>query len=117
MSETGKYLYSTANGWWRCAQYFVIASRCLETIDVCLWRMFVLMCVVVCPLQPSSSVNSGCPGPERSILVSFRWACPISSQLTDHWGEPCNRTTTGTSCGSIPQSGQHEESLCFSRFL
>ena len=31
--------------------------------------------VVVCPLQPSSSVNSGCPGPESSILVSSRWAC------------------------------------------
>ena len=40
--------------------------------------------VVVCPLQPSSSVNSGCPGPESSILVSSRWACPISSQVTDH---------------------------------
>ena len=21
-----------------------------------------------------------------------RLACPISSQVTDHWGEPCNRT-------------------------
>ena len=40
--------------------------------------------VVVFPLQPSSSVNSGCPGPESSILVSSRWACPISSQVTDH---------------------------------
>ena len=48
--------------------------------------------VVVCPLQPSSSVNSVCPGPESSILVSSRWACPISSQVTDHWDEPCNRT-------------------------
>ena len=48
--------------------------------------------VVVCPLQPSSSVNSGCPGPESSVLVSSRWACPISSQVTGHWGELCNRT-------------------------
>ena len=40
--------------------------------------------VVVCPLQQSSSVNSGCPGPESSILVSSRWACPISSQVPDH---------------------------------
>ena len=40
--------------------------------------------VVVCPLQPYSSVSSGCPGPESSILVSSRWACPISSQVTDH---------------------------------
>ena len=39
--------------------------------------LVVLRCnvVVVCPLQPSSSVNSGCPGPESSILVSSRWAC------------------------------------------
>ena len=48
--------------------------------------------VVLCPLQPSSSVNPGCPGPERSVPVSSRLACPISSQVTDHWGEPCNRT-------------------------
>ena len=48
--------------------------------------------VVVCLLQPSSSVNSGCPGPESSILVSSRWACPISSQVTDHWGELRTRT-------------------------
>ena len=34
--------------------------------------------------QPCSSVNSGCPGPESSILVSFRWACPISSHVTDY---------------------------------
>ena len=51
-----------------------------------------LVVVVVCPLQPSSSVNSGCPGPESSILVSSRWACPISSQVTDHWCELRNRT-------------------------
>ena len=50
------------------------------------------MYVVVCPLQPSSSVNSGCPGPESSILVSSRWACPISSQVTDHWGDLHNQT-------------------------
>ena len=48
--------------------------------------------VVVCHLLPSSSVNSGCPGPESSILVSSRWACPISSQVTDHWSELRNRT-------------------------
>ena len=27
--------------------------------------------VVVCPLQPSSSVNSGCPGPESSVPDKF----------------------------------------------
>ena len=31
--------------WWRCAHYFV--TRCIETIDVCIWRMFVFMSVVV----------------------------------------------------------------------
>ena len=48
-SGAGKYLFRAANVWWRCAQYFVIAScgRCLETIDVCIWRMFVFMSVVV----------------------------------------------------------------------
>ena len=25
-SETGKYIFRAANVWWRCAQYFVIAS-------------------------------------------------------------------------------------------
>ena len=77
--------------------------------------------VIVCPLQPSSYVNPGCPGPERSVPVSYlvsylvhrqifthrvlrraelkielkclsRLACPISSQVTDHCGDPCNRT-------------------------
>ena len=48
--------------------------------------------VVVFPLQPSSSVNPGCPGPERSVPVSSRLACLISSQVTDHCDEPCNRT-------------------------
>ena len=24
-----------------------LVTRCLETIDVCIWRMFVFMCVVV----------------------------------------------------------------------
>ena len=34
--------------WW-CAQYFLLplVARCLETIDVCIWHMFVLMSVVV----------------------------------------------------------------------
>ena len=43
-------------------------------------------------LQPSSSANPGCPGPECSVPVSSSLDCPISSQVTDHWGEPCNRT-------------------------
>ena len=53
------------------------------------WRGYV---VVVCLLQPSSSGNPGCPGSECSVPVSSRLASPISSHVTDHWGEPCNRT-------------------------
>ena len=47
MSEAGKYLFRDV--WWRCAHYFVIASYGwgLETIDVCIWRMFVFMSIVV----------------------------------------------------------------------
>ena len=40
----------SASVWWGCAQYFIIlplVARCLETIDVCIWRMFVFMSVVV----------------------------------------------------------------------
>ena len=39
-----------------------------------------------------SSTNTGCPGPESSVPVSSLLACPINSQVTGHWGEPCNRT-------------------------
>ena len=49
-SEVGKYLVRAANVWWRCAQYFVIASCVLyifKTIDVCIWHMFVFMFLVV----------------------------------------------------------------------
>ena len=44
MSQVGKYLFRYVNVWWRCAQYFVITlvARCIETIDVCIWHMFVL---------------------------------------------------------------------------
>ena len=59
-------------------------------MSVCL--LLVLTVVVVCPLQPASSVNPGCPGPESSVPVSSRLAYPISTPVTDHWGEPCNRT-------------------------
>ena len=50
MSEVGRYLFRAANVWWRCAQYFLmyLVARCLETIDVCIWRMFFKMSVVVC---------------------------------------------------------------------
>ena len=39
--------------------------------------------VIVCPLQPSSSVSPGCHGPESSVPVSARLACPINSQVTN----------------------------------
>ena len=70
---------------------------------------------IVCPLQPSSSVNPGCPGPESSALVSSRWACPISSQVTDHWGEPCNRTGEVHSVHSIDNLKNHFSSDAFCR--
>ena len=47
MSEAGKYLFRAANMWWRCAQYLYFVARCLETLDVCIWRMFIFMSVVV----------------------------------------------------------------------
>ena len=49
MSEAGKYHFRDANVWWRCVQYFVISpvARCIVTIDVCIWRIFVFMYVVV----------------------------------------------------------------------
>ena len=42
-------LFRAANVWWRCVQYLLLplVARCLETIDVCIWRMFVCMSVVV----------------------------------------------------------------------
>ena len=84
--------------------------------EVVRWALRKLGVVVVCSLQPSSSVNSGCPGPESSVLVSSRWACPISSQVTGHWGELCNRT------GEVhPVDPFHSlyilKNHCFSRFL
>ena len=48
--------------------------------------------VVVCPLQPSSSANTGCPGPESSVSVSSRLDCSISSYVAYHWGVPCYQT-------------------------
>ena len=35
--------------WCRCAQYFLLSlvARYIETIDVCIWRMFLFMSAVV----------------------------------------------------------------------
>ena len=47
MSEVMKYLFR-ANVWWVCSiLYLPLVVRCLETIDVCIWYMFVFMSVVV----------------------------------------------------------------------
>ena len=42
-----KYLFRAANVWWRLCSILLLplVARCLETIDVCIWRMFVLMTV------------------------------------------------------------------------
>ena len=30
-----------------CILLLPLVARCIETLDVCIWRMFVFMCVVV----------------------------------------------------------------------
>ena len=45
-SEAGKYLFRAANVWWSILLLPRVA-RCIETINVCIWRMFVFMSVVV----------------------------------------------------------------------
>ena len=55
MSEAGNYLFRAANEWWRCAQYFVIASggymprdnRCMYMAHVCFY-VCCSDCVNVC---------------------------------------------------------------------
>ena len=49
--------------WRRCAQCFVIVVRCIETIDVCIWRMFACMSVVVTVW-----------GPVRNVCCFVVWA-------------------------------------------
>ena len=48
-SDTVKYLFRAANVWWGCGSIllFPLLARCLETIDVWIWRMFVFMSVIV----------------------------------------------------------------------
>ena len=48
-SEAGKYLFRADNvaGGVRNILLLPLVARCLETIDVCLWLMFVFMSVVV----------------------------------------------------------------------
>ena len=60
-SDAGKYLFRTANVWWRCAQYFVIDScgkiprdnRCMYMAHVCFYVCcsdYVGVCGNVCCL-------------------------------------------------------------------
>ena len=48
-TQVGKSLFKAFNVWWRCAQHLglPLVARYIETIDVCIWRMFVFMSVVV----------------------------------------------------------------------
>ena len=49
-SKAVKSLFKAANVWWRCVRSILLlplVARCLETIYVCIWRMFVFMSVVV----------------------------------------------------------------------
>ena len=49
MSEAGKYLFRAASvcGGVRSILLLPLVARCLETIDVCIWCIFVFMSVVV----------------------------------------------------------------------
>ena len=50
MSEVGKYLFRAAImcGGGVCSVLLLpLVARCLETIEVCIWRIFVFMSVVV----------------------------------------------------------------------
>ena len=42
-------LFRAANVWWRCACILLLplVARCIETINVCVWHMFVFVSVVV----------------------------------------------------------------------
>ena len=46
-----RVLFRAASVWWRCMWSSILllplVARCLETIDVCIWCMFVFMSVVV----------------------------------------------------------------------
>ena len=48
-SEADKYIFRPANVWWGVCSILLwpLVARCLETIDVCIWHMFVFMSVVV----------------------------------------------------------------------
>ena len=44
-SEAGKYLFRASNVW--CSILLLpLVARCIETIDICIWHMFVFMPVV-----------------------------------------------------------------------
>ena len=84
---------SKENGYWyQLVEISGTTARCMERHSKVVLEIKAVVVVVVCPLQPSSSSNPGCPGLESSVIVSSRLACPTSSQMTYHWGEPCNRT-------------------------
>ena len=48
-SDAGKFLFRAANVWWNVRSILLLphVARCLETIDVLIWRMCVFMSIVV----------------------------------------------------------------------
>ena len=68
--------------------------------------------VVVCPLQPFSSANLGCPGPESSVPVASWLACLISSHVTRSLGW---RTSCGHQFHSLDNLKNHFASIAFCR--
>ena len=74
-----------------CAVFFLLplVARCLETIDVCIWRMFVSMSVVAAVVKNSVSFSLGvlkyvvclCRGCDRCCVFCLyceAWSCRCS---------------------------------------
>ena len=100
-----------------------VFQSCLHLMDICfltcicLWQISqiqtflfkvvgpgLVCCLLYALFKPSSSVNFRfAPGPESSVLLSSSMGLSHKfHRWTGHWGELCNRTGGGTSCGSIP---------------
>ena len=64
--DAGKYIFRAANVWWRCAQYFVLRARCLETIfEACLQNPQNEMVVIF-----------------ESILINYSKPLPLNSDCS-----------------------------------
>ena len=80
--------------WWRCAP---LVARCLETLDVCIWRMFVFMSVVV-------TVWGSVGMFERAEMQMIRWMCGIS--LKDRTNEELRRLVVVEPITTVIRSGR-----------